>query len=118
MGAWRALFEVVADAAPFDEGAAAIGVELFLPDRRAVFDRVDGVATSLECLGAVRRTHDADDGDIADGEVTQAVDDPNVGHAEFFARGGFDVADDLRRKRLVRRVFKVPDRTAFVVVSN
>src|SRR3569833_3057227 len=115
----RGLFvQVVPDATAFHESAAAVRVELFLPYRRAMLHGVDCVAAGFEGLRAMRRTHDAHNGDIADGKVAETMNDAYIRYAVALARGVLHLPDHLRRQRLVRGVCQMAHRASFMVVAH
>src|SRR5215218_6015472 len=73
-----------------DPARFAIDVVFFLPDRHAVFDRVDDVAAGGKRLGAVCRARADPDREVADGEIADAVHTRRALDAEAFDGFGYD----------------------------
>ncbi len=78
---------------------------------------VDDEAARAEGFVAMRGTGSDPDGEIADGEVAEAVDAGNVRDAEALAGFGQDALALAQRERLERFVLEVLDLTAIVEVA-
>lgn len=101
----------------FEEARRAIDIAFLFPDRHALLDRIDRPAAGVERLRAMRRMHDDDDADIANGKLAYRMRNARD-HAETRRGFGLDLQQPRFRERFIGVVTHAADGTSLMLIAH
>src|SRR5260221_5744798 len=96
----------------------AIGAVLALPDWHALLDAIDQEAARAECFGSVGRAGRADDRDVPDSELPDAMPDGQASARHLLLDLGADASHLLLRHRRVGLVLEKGHGMAVAVIAH